>query len=232
MRLTVLQLAASWNDRGGVVARVDALLRTAPTDLVLLPEAALTGYVSPDLDFDLTPFAEASGGATEQALSQLAATHRCTLVGPSIQKHGHHVYNTMIAMGSDGAHVFTYAKRHPWHPELWATAGADAPPVVTVAGRKVTIAICYDVQFVDEDPQDALRAADVLLFPSAWVDQDGTRLPLLRDLAKRFELWIVNANWSEGVVGVAGQEDSCIVAPSGEIAALAGAGERRIDVVI
>lgn len=232
MRLTVLQLAATWHDRAGALARVDRLLAQGPTDLVLLPEAALTGYVSPALDFDLTGFAEPEGGPTFVALASLARRHGCTVVGPVILRRGDHVYNTMVALDAAGQHLFTYEKRHPWYPETWATAGVVPPPLLTVAGRTVTIAVCYDLQFVQEDPDDELRAADVLLFPSAWVDPDDSRLPLLSQVATQFRVWIANANWSAGVVEVPGQGDSCIVDPAGHIVARAGAGECRIDVEI
>ena len=233
MRLTVLQLAATWNEPARVLRRVETLLADGPaTDLVLLPEAALTGYVSPELDFDLTASAEPDRGPTFDALAALAVRHRTAVVGPVILRRGDHVYNTMVAIDAQGEQVFTYAKRHPWYPETWATAGSDEPPVVTIAGRRVTIGICYDVQFVDEDPQDALRAADLLLFPSGWVDADATRIPLLTTLARRFDLWIANANWSAGVVEVEGQEDSCIIAPTGDVIAYADAGECRIDATL
>ncbi len=230
MRLTVLQLSAAWNQHEQVLGRIDALLAGGPaTDLVLLPEAALSGYVSPDLDFDLTARAESELGATFHALAALATRHRTAIVGPVVMRRDQKVYNAMIGIDAAGAHSFTYAKRHPWHPEAWASAGAGAMPVVQLAGRKLTIAICYDIQFVDDDPQDALRAADLLLFPSAWVDSDSTRLALLSALARRFQLWIANANWSAGDVVIDGQEESCIIAPSGKIVANAGLGERRID---
>ncbi len=232
MRLTVLQLAATWNDKARVLADVDALLARAPTDLVLLPEAALTGYVSPALDFDLGPFAEPHGGPTDVALAALALRHRCAIVGPVIRRRGAHVYNAMAAHDAEGGHLFTYEKRHPWYPETWATAGDAKPPVVTLAGQTITVAICYDLQFVDDDPDDALRAADLLLFPSAWVDPDDSRLPLLQRIAARFDLWIANSNWSAGVVEVPGQGHSCVIDRSGHVVADAGASAGRIDVEI
>ena len=66
MRLTALQLPARWNQRDAQLALVEQLLADGPTDLVLLPEASLTGYVSPRGDFDVRPFAEALNGPTER----------------------------------------------------------------------------------------------------------------------------------------------------------------------
>lgn len=53
MRVAALELPAAWDHRERQLAAVDALLTFGPdAELVLLPEASLTGYVSPDGDFD------------------------------------------------------------------------------------------------------------------------------------------------------------------------------------
>ena len=233
LRLGVLQLAATWDRPGDVLERVDAWLGAGPeADLVLLPEAALTGYVSPDLDFDLTRFAEAPGGPTAQALADLARRHATTLVAPVIRARGHARYNAMLAVGPDGREAFVYEKRHPWYPETWATAGTEPHPVVTIAGVRVTIAICFDLQFVADDASEALAAAELLLFPSAWVDEDGTRVRTLTALAQRFDLWVAGANWAPGDVAIHGQGDSCILDPTGRVVAQLGLEEGRIDALV
>ena len=63
LHVTVLELPARWNQPSVALAEVDRLLGSAPAPhLALLPETALTGYVSPELDFDLAPFAEPLDG--------------------------------------------------------------------------------------------------------------------------------------------------------------------------
>ena len=233
MRLCVVQLATTWGRPHAVLARVDALLASGPpTDLVLLPETALTGYASPAFDFDLTRFAEPLDGPTSRALAGLAVRYQTTLVGPLILGREGRVYNATFAVGPDGGTRFLYEKRHPWFPETWATAGSKLPPVIEVAGVRTTVAVCFDVQFVDDDPQDALDAADLLLFPSSWVDDEDSRLPLLTQLAPRFGLWIANANWAAGELRIPGQGDSCIVTAGGEIQARLATGDGRLDALI
>jgi predicted amidohydrolase len=215
MRVTVLELAATWGQPERVLDLVDAQI--TPTDLVLLPEASLTGYVSPTRDFDLTRFAEPVDGPTAQRCAAIASGHGVHLVAPLVLRDGG-VYNAMACWDPRGALVFCYRKRHPWLPETWATPG-DAPlPVLELCHRAVTIAICYDLHFIARDSADALEAADVLLFPSAWVERPDSRPARLSQLARRFGLHIANANWAPGVVNVPGQGDSCIVAPDGTIA--------------
>ncbi len=213
MRVAALELPARFDRVSENLALVDSLLASARADIVLLPEASLTGYVSPEGDFDLTRFAEPRDGPTARALAVLAKKHATHLVGPLIERAGECVYNAMIGFDPTGAAVLHYRKRHPWYPETWATAG-DAPhPIVDIAGARVTIAICFDVHFGEIPP------ADVVLFPSAWVesDDDASLEPLLAKLGTN----VVNANWGVGEPRVRGQGNSCILHASGEVTRVA-----------
>ncbi len=229
VRLTVLELPARWGRAAAVLDEVDRALAAGPaTDLVLLPEAALHGYVSPDGDFDLTPFAEALDGPTATHAAALARAHRTHLVAPLVLREGTAAYNAIACFDPAGEPRFVYRKRHPWFPETWATSGPGAHPLVEIAGRTITAAICFDVHFLADEAARELAAADLLLFPSAWVEETDSRPQLLGDLARQFGLHIANANWSAGDVVVPGQGGSCVVGPRGEIVARG----RRIDVEI
>lgn len=237
LRLAVLELPAVWNDRAGVLARVDDRLTQGPEiDLVLLPETAFTGYVSSRGSFDLRRFAEPLDGPTIVAVSELARKHRTCLVAPLVLREegreGPLYFNAMVAVGKTGERIALYRKRHPWFPEAWATAGTSEPPVFEVEGVKVTIGICYDVHFLADDAGAALRASDLLLFPSAWVDEDDTKIPTLARLARQFSITVANANWAPGVVQLPGQGDSCILDPEGRIVSAVRPGESRADAVV
>jgi len=101
---------------------------------------------------------------------------------------------------------------------------------VRVASVNVTLAICFDAHFLEEDAAATLDQAQLLLFPSAWVDDepDDARGPLLGELARRHGLTIANANWGPGVVRVRGQGRSRIVYASGESLEMAE-GSSRLD---
>jgi predicted amidohydrolase len=218
MRIAVLELAATWGDPVGELAAVAARLAAGPAaDLVLLPEASLTGYVSPARDFDLTPFAEPLDGPTAGRCAALARARGIHLVAPLVLREGDAVSNAMACFDPRGDLAFVYRKRHPWLPETWATPGAQPPPVVSIAGVQVTIAICFDLQFAPDDMVDELVAADLLLFPSAWVERPDHRVAQLAELARRFAVHVANANWSPGVVRVPGQGGSCAIGPDGTV---------------
>ncbi len=226
-------LPARWNDRAAALADVDHLLGASPVpDLALLPEASLTGYVSPEHEFDLTPFAEPLDGQTSRALSALARKHACAIAGPLIERDGSRCFNAFVVFGADGSRLAHYRKRRPWYPETWATPG-DAPAVpFALCGVSVTIAICFDVHTLATDAERALRAADVLLFPSAWVDDgDDSRGDILPEVATTFDVAIVNANWGLGSPRIRGQGGSRIVGRDGQVLAAAARGG-RIDATL
>jgi predicted amidohydrolase len=217
LRVTVLELPATWGDPRPVLASVEQALAAGPaTDLVLLPEQSLSGYVSRVGDFDLTPFAEPLGGPTHAAIAALARRANVTLVAPLVLREGPACYNATIAAGPAGELVFVYRKRHPWYPELWATPGPEPAPVVTIGGARVTVAVCFDLHFLEDDAASELDACDLLLFPSAWVAADDERGAALPALARRHRIAIANANWAPGEVRIAGQGSSSIVGPQGE----------------
>jgi predicted amidohydrolase len=218
MKITVLEIPAQ---PGHVFEKLDAIEREfkerAPGDLVLLGEASLTGYLP-----DPTPLAEPRDGPTARRLAQLSAEFNTVVVGPLIEREGEHVYNAMVAPG-----CFHYRKRHPWYVESWATPGTEPAPVVEVAGRRVTICVCFDIHFLQHVD------ADILLFPSAWVDETGcdARPNLLSEIARKFNVAVVNANWGPGVPRVHGQGQSLVVTKEG-IQCKWVKMRQRIDVVL
>ncbi len=226
MRLAVLELPARWGEPARALGDVEAA-SFEPQTLVLLPEASIHGYVSPAGDADLSPFAESIDGSTARACAALAVKHRVHLVAPLVLRDGDALYNAMVCYAPAGSISFVYRKRHPWIPETWATPGAEPLPVVEIGGAKVAIAICYDVHFLPSESARELAMADVLLFPSAWVEEPDYRVARLQRLAQRFDLTIVNANWAPGDVRVPGQGGSCVVGPDGRVIATARAG--RVD---
>jgi predicted amidohydrolase len=222
MRIAVLELPARWGDPSGALVDVAARLAAGPrADLVLLPEASLCGYVGPGRDFDLRRFAEPIDGATATACAALARDHAVHLVAPLVLREAGALYNAMACFDPDGERAFVYRKRHPWLPETWATPGPHAPPIVDIAGVRVTIAICFDLHFAGDDMAGELTDADLLLFASAWVERPDTRPARLCALASRFGVHVANANWAPGVVRVPGQGGSCAIGPDGTLIATA-----------
>ncbi len=237
VRVAAMELPARWGDPRAALDDMDALLTRGPAcDLALVPEAALTGYLSATGDADLRPFAEAIDGPTTLALGDLARKHRTCIAGPLILRDGARYYNALVVVDATGRSIACYRKRHPWFPETWATPGEDPLPSFAVAGARFTACICFDVHFVAAESSDALRAADVLLFPSAWVEEgDDSRESILVAMARDVGIATVNANWGPGEPRAPGQGGSMIVARDGEILARATSAPgvaTRIDAAV
>jgi predicted amidohydrolase len=194
---------------------------------VLLSECALTGYVSPNGEFDLSVFAEPIDGPITAGLSQLAIDHGISLGASFVERLDDELFNAYVIHDPGGDRIVHYRKRHPWIPEAWATAGTEPLPRFEIGGMRCTLAVCFDVHFLAEESADELNWAEVLLFPSAWVNGDGprdTRDRILPALARQFGLWIVNPNWGVSKPRVWGQGGSQIITPEGEIQAIAPRG--------
>lgn len=234
MRVTALQLPARFNAANEQLAFAETLLEAGPrTDLVLFPEAALTGYVSPDGDFDLTALAEPLEGRTHQALAHLAKRFDCLVVGPLIERTKTGLFNALLGVTPDGTTLLHYCKHHPWFPETWATPGAGPGKVVSWRGKKLLPAICFDVHFLAADAGPSLNEADLLLFASAWVDEeDDARPALLQRLATQHHVAVLNANWGPGKPRINGQGGSLFIDAEGALQARLKTNTGRLDVTL
>lgn len=229
MALVALSWPAAFGDVAGALERLDERLarETRAGDVVLLPELCLTGYVSARGDFDLTPFAEPVDGPTAERLAELSRKHALTLAAPLVERAADAFHNTLLLLGPRGELQGAYRKRHPWYPETWATGGTQPYPSLSLGGRLTSACICFDLHFVAAEAAAALHAAEVLLFPSAWVEDEDSRESTLTNLARRFDLVIVNANWAPGDVQLAGQGRSMILTAAGVVASAEGASAAR-----
>jgi predicted amidohydrolase len=219
LTVTVLEVPARTGAMDTQLAWIERELgRRKAGEVTVLPEACLTGYVSPDGDFDLAPHAEPLRGRQLEHLTRLAGRFDTTLIGPVIERDGAECFNAAAVVTPEGALLATYRKRHPWMPETWASPSDNPLPAFTLGGLRCSLAICFDVHFLAEESHEVLKTIDVLFYQSAWVDSDGDARPgHLTPLAREFGITIVNANWGRGQPRIAGQGGSMIVRPDGSM---------------
>lgn len=233
IRVSVIELPATWGEAGPALELVDRVLGDGPpSDVTLLPEMSLRGYVSPAIEFDLTSFAEPIDGPTALALSSLARKHATHLVGPLVLEENGALFNATVGFAPDGSRFLLYKKRNPWIPEEWATAGSDPYPLFTINSVTITVACCYDLHFVAREAHETLDAADLLLFPSAWVEERDSRPRRLSTIARTHRLAVAAANWGPGLLHVKGQGGSMILDAKGEVLARVDPGMLRADATI
>lgn len=136
--------------------------------LVLLPEAAVTGYVFNSLD-EARTVAQRAEAVTGPRLADLAARHDVALIVGTLESNLREVFNTALVFSPDDRR-YRYRKMHlPYlGVDRFATPGPDAPGVYDLAGMRVGILICYDLRFPEAARICALEGADLVVLPTNW----------------------------------------------------------------
>ncbi|MGW8195246.1 MAG: carbon-nitrogen hydrolase family protein [Desulforhopalus sp.] len=182
----------------------------------------------------ITPAALAQplDGQFVTALSALAAEYSIAIIcgcWESDHTNPHKAANIAIALGPDGSLIARYHKIHLFdalnvRESKTMTAGHTPPPVFTLNGLKVGLAICYDLRFPELFRNLAQRGAEAVLVPSAWYAgplKEDHWLTLLKARAVENTLYVCGINLCGGSFSAR----SAIVDPFG--ATLAGSGEQE-----
>ena len=185
-------------------------------EVIVLPEAAVTGYMSSDLKrtwqlggrdvteglTGLSPehVAESVPGPSTEAFGRLADELDVYLTVPLVEfdpQTGKY-YNTVALMGPDGRLLLHYRKINPWPwaERAWTSHGNYGNVFVDTPLGRMGVLICYDINF--EPPDLRKLGVDHLLYPIAWVDSENSdwftkKLP---DIARQNNLDIIGANWT------------------------------------
>ena len=92
------------------------------------------------------------------------------IVGGICEREGDALYNTAVGVSGDGV-LFHYRKLHLFANEKHCFAPGDKglPIVTTEFGTISAPCICYDLRFVEIARLLALRGAELICVPTAWV---------------------------------------------------------------
>jgi len=136
-------------------------------DLVVLPELIVSGYVT-DAE-RLRAIAEPVDGPTVAAWHVLARAAAGVVVGGFCELAGDALYNTAVAVGPEGL-LLHYRKVHLFAEEKNTFAPGDLGfPVASTPAGTLGICVCYDLRFVEAARLLALRGAQVVCVPTAWL---------------------------------------------------------------
>lgn len=135
--------------------------------LVVLPELAISGYVLEKSGLEAS--AETIDGPSVQAWTSAAKDHGGYVAGGFAETHDGKLYNAAVLVGPDGI-VLHYRKLHLFDAEKDIFFPGDLGlPIGETAFGKVAMCVCYDLRFVEVARAAALRGADILIVPTAWV---------------------------------------------------------------
>ncbi|MEA2249538.1 MAG: hypothetical protein QOH46_4067 [Solirubrobacteraceae bacterium] len=136
-------------------------------DLVVLPELIVSGYA---LDRDaLAELAEPLDGPTTAAWTEVAAETGGHLAGGFCERDGDALFNTAVVVGPEGV-LLHYRKLQLFREEKHAFTPGDLglPVVVTPLGT-LGVCLCYDLRFPEIARILALKGAELICVPTAWV---------------------------------------------------------------
>lgn len=193
--------------------------------LIVHPEMATTGYCWLSRE-EIAPFVESLPGPTTERFARLAARYNCFIATslPEVDPATNVYYNSMALIDASGL-MGVYRKAHSYISEpRWARDGDLGFPVWDTPLGRLGGLICQDASFFESTRLLALRGADVLLFPTNWLDE---KCPNSWWIARAFEngCYFIAADRYGLERGVQFSGGSCIIDPDGSIQAYRDDGE-------
>jgi predicted amidohydrolase len=237
MRAALFQGPARPGTKADMLAALAAVAGDAAAQgaaLLVLPELFLTGYNIGAAA--LAAEAEAQDGPSAQAVAAIARQHGLAILyGYPERGAGGKLYNSAMLIGADGTSLAHYRKTHLFGDMERAvfTPGGQAFVLAEVAGVRVGILICYDVEFPELVRGLALRGADLVAVPTALMQPyDFVPRIMVRSRAFENQVFLIYANRCgvEGALTYVGE--SVIVAPDGTELARAGADEALLVAIL
>ncbi len=150
------------------MTRVEALIASAgpDCDLIVFPEAALTGYCFANED-ELDRHALEQSDEAIVRLQQIAAQKNLSIVIGAVEKKGGQFFNTVFFLEPDGS-VFSYHKSHlPYlGVDRFVHPGDRPAAVFETRFGKIGLIVCYELRFPEAARLAALQGARLILQPT------------------------------------------------------------------
>lgn len=175
VRVAAVQPAFRGGDVPATLARYDALLARAAAagaKLAVLPEYLTHPFLTLDAHAGSLRSAvrglDAHRGAFLEAMSRAAKSYRLALVaGTHLALDGDALVNVAAVFDDEGRLLGTQRKLHPtpYEAECYGVLPGESLGVFDVAGLRLAVAICYDVEFPEVGRRARALGADLLAVP-------------------------------------------------------------------
>lgn len=227
-RAAAIQFEPVLGEKEQNVTRLLQLVKEAAQQearLIVLPEIATTGYCW-ESRAEVSPHVEPIPGPTTDRFQALAARYHCYIAVslPEVDPSTGVYYNSMALIGPEGI-VGTYRKVHSYISELrWARDGDLGFPVWDTPLGRLAGVICMDAMYFESTRIAALQGADVILFPTNWLEEKS---PSSWWMARAFEngIYFIAANRYGVERGAEFSGGSCVIDPDGNIQSYLDNGE-------
>ncbi len=174
--VAALQLALGRPDEADNIAAVAARVEEAAAQgaqIVLPPELFSGPYFCKTEEEELFALARPTmEHPSVIAMRELAGKLKVAIPTSFFERDGHHYYNTLAMIGTDGEVMGTYRKSHipdgPGYEEkYYFRPGNDGFKVWDVCGTRIGVGICWDQWYPECARVMALMGAELLFYPTA-----------------------------------------------------------------
>ena len=174
--VAALQLALNSADERENIAAVASLVEDAAAkgaQIVLPPELFSGPYFCKTEEEELFAIARPTAEHPSViAMKALAKALKIVIPTSFFERDGHHYYNTLAMIGTDGEIIGTYRKSHipdgpSYEEKYYFRPGNDGFKVWDVLGTKVGIGVCWDQWYPECARVMALMGAELLFYPTA-----------------------------------------------------------------
>lgn len=200
----------------------------AGAGLLATSELFLTGYA---IGSGLRDLAEPADGESADEIARIAAEHGVAVAYGYPERAGEQVYNSVQLIGPDGARLANYRKTHLFgcFEREWFTPGDELVVQAELAGVRIGLMICYDVEFPENVRAHALAGTDFLVVPTAQSHPYqfvAEALVPVRAFESQLYVAYVNRTGQEEEYEFIGL--STLAGPDGVVRARAGRGEEVV----
>jgi predicted amidohydrolase len=230
MKLALYQGPGRLNDPAAgfaLMAEKAAQAKAAGVDVLVMPEMYLSGYnIGPE---NARKFAVTADGLAPA--QDVAREHGIALVFGYPELVGEDVANSAVLIGPDGGILLNYRKTHLFGDldrAMFKAVGSEFP-IAELAGLKIGLLICYDIEFPEPARRLALAGADVILVPTAQMEPyEQVAKYVIPARAYENQVYLAYANHSGADDGLSYIGLSSICGPDGAVLAAAGRGEEML----
>lgn len=229
-RVAVVQMDCAIGDTAANTDRVlerldEAVHRSA--QIVIFPEAALTGYCFDTVDEAREPSLDAR--RQYERIAKATKTAGVVSVVGSLEYDDDRLWNSVWIAGPDGP-IGAYRKTHlPFIGADKVTSPGDRLRVWNTPFGRLGVIICYDLRFPETARTLALQGADIVAVPTNW-SLGAETAPEFVTRARAYENRVYVAACNR--VGLERTFEffglSQIVDPNGTVLAQAGGGEEML----
>ncbi len=173
VQVAVCQVQAHALDPAANALSTVAAIERAATEgarIVVLPELAATGYCVDPVALRDVAESVSTPGPVLRAWVDAARRLGVAVIGGFAELDGGRLFNSAVTIDASGSVRSVYRKLHLFAGERDCFAPGDLGlPIVEVHGVRVGVIVCYDLRFPEAMRILALRGAELIAVPTAWV---------------------------------------------------------------